>query len=192
MCWRAVPYAWLHKDTFCCTAKACQQYLWGAVVRRGKWSLWALQTLSIWGGLLSVFHYESNRKTPNTLGSISENKLSQKSPESLLPSFQAGKTRPSSLLGWVMRNHCHPGDRLDADITFILLGNSTLSSEARPNVSVCVCVGVCVRACATWETLTQGSPVKTMTQNKNVAESHWGLEQIIRLYPPSRRRVEFS
>ena len=153
MCCRAVPYAWLHTDTFCCTDKACQQCLWGASVRRsGKWNLWALQTLSIGGGLLFVFCQESNRKMPNTLGSISENKLSQKSLESLLPSFQAGKTRPGPLLGWGMRAPSPRGHRLDADTTFIMLGNSTWFSEARRNVS-----GVCVPH---GETLTQGSPVQ--------------------------------
>ena len=109
---------------------------------------------------------------PNTLGSISENKLSQKSLESLLPSFQAGKTRPGPLLGWGMRAPSPRGHRLDADTTFIMLGNSTWFSEARCNVS-----GVCVPH---GETLTQGSPVQTNTQNKKVAESHSGLEQIIR------------
>lgn len=54
MCYTTVPYAGLHKDAFCCAAKACQQCLWGAAVTSGgkgrqKASLWALWTQPLRG-----------------------------------------------------------------------------------------------------------------------------------------------
>lgn len=111
MCCRTVPYACLHNDAFCCTVRACQQYLRGAAVTSsGKWrqkaSLWAWQTLSLGGGYyLCLVKEEIEIWLVRSLKVRSVKNLQ----DPRLLKFKLFKQeRSSSLLGWVMRWHNHP------------------------------------------------------------------------------------